>query len=468
MKKVELPDSIDFSKPYYRLNPLSFARKASAVEEEITYRPYKLHKFLMSILLKSIYDPKLKTIINTPPQHGKSYTLAWFVAWFLEMFPHKNVIWTSYDGDLAVKNGSVVRSILRNNKYSLTTMVKDSEELLTTTKRGQAIFKASDKGITGNPADLIIIDDPAKSSKFYQNPKNIKKQVRWFEEVIDTRAKGHVPIILITTRWHEMDLVGWFLEYSAYNWQHYNFQAIAEKNDILGRKEGEPLCPEIQPLDVLELKRKNNPDMFNLVYQGIPTPKDGKVWLKKYWQTWRPIDIPPRWDEKIVSVDATFDDTENAAECAIEVWAKKGQRLFLLDAVAEKMDFSETCTILESVLDRHSDFHALLIEKKANGSAIKSTFEQRYDNIVMIEPLGSKMERAEACKPFLKAGLIYLPVEHPTNQKWLPKFIGQASKFPNGQYDDMVDAASQAILYLKDLAGDKKINTIEALAGWRL
>ncbi len=43
----------------------------------------------------------------------------------------------------------------------------------------------------------------------------------------------------------------------------------------------------------------------------------------------------------------------------------------------------------------------------------------------------------------IEAGKVYLPAERP----WLPELLNELSAFPFGDYDDQVDALSQAVWF---------------------
>ncbi|MBV6552721.1 terminase family protein, partial [Acinetobacter soli] len=52
-------------------------------------------------------------------------------------------------------------------------------------------------------------------------------------------------VIVIMTRWHEDDLAGRLLKEMKLPWIEIKIPAIAEENDLLGRKPGQALAPEI-------------------------------------------------------------------------------------------------------------------------------------------------------------------------------------------------------------------------------
>src|SRR5699024_1973508 len=90
------------------------------------------------------------------------------------------------------------------------------------------------------------IDDPFKNSEA-ANSLTIRDKV-WdeWESTLSTRLHKGASVIVIMTRWHEDDIIGRLLERSPYDWERIRMPAIAEDaDDLLGRKIGEPLCPEL-------------------------------------------------------------------------------------------------------------------------------------------------------------------------------------------------------------------------------
>jgi predicted phage terminase large subunit-like protein len=87
---------------------------------------------------------------------------------------------------------------------------------------------------------------------------------------------------------------------------------------------------------------------------------------------------------------------------------------------------------------------AVLIEDKANGSAVIQMLAYEIPGLLPINPQGGKVARAHAVSPLIEAGNVYLP--HPDWQPWVRDFIEECAAFPNGAHDDQVDAMTQALL----------------------
>ena len=67
--------------------------------------------------------------------------------------------------------------------------------------------------------------------------------------------------------------------------------------------------------------------------------------------------------------------------------------------------------------------------------------------LIAVPPRGGKIARAHAVSAQIESGNIYLP--EPAGAPWVQDLIEEFAAFPNGAYDDQVDAMTQAILHLQ-------------------
>jgi predicted phage terminase large subunit-like protein len=81
------------------------------------------------------------------------------------------------------------------------------------------------------------------------------------------------------------------------------------------------------------------------------------------------------------------------------------------------------------------------VEDKANGPAVEQTLRREIPGIVLVNPQGGKISRANAVAPYFEAGNVILP-ESP----WVEDYIKELTDFPVGAFDDRVDTTSQALL----------------------
>lgn len=108
--------------------------------------------------------------------------------------------------------------------------------------------------------------------------------------------------VVVLTRWHQDDLIGWLLEQESgdapQQWQVLNLPAIAEppQQQIKfpasctiepdWRKPGEPLCPERFPLLELEqIRIRAGSYWWNALYQQRPSPAEGLLFQRDWIRT---------------------------------------------------------------------------------------------------------------------------------------------------------------------------------------
>ena len=206
---------------------------------------------------------------------------------------------------------------------------------------------------------------------------------------------------------------------------------------MLGREPGEPLWAERYGRSFIE-ERKRYPSSFNSLYQGRPTAQEGNM-VKRDW--WKKYDTLPHLPRIIISVDATFKDSDTSDYVSIQAWGKSGVNAFLLGRIKERMDFPTTLEKVKEMKDRFPKSSGIYIEDKANGSAIISMLRNKLPGIIPVNPKGSKQARVSAVSDYIRAGNVWLP----RNEPWTEEYINEWSSFPRGKHDDDVDSGSQAL-----------------------
>jgi predicted phage terminase large subunit-like protein len=90
---------------------------------------------------------------------------------------------------------------------------------------------------------------------------------------------------------------------------------------------------------------------------------------------------------------------------------------------------------------RYGRVTKVLIEDKANGPAIIADLKSKIGRTIPVNPEGGKLARANAIVGEVEAGNVYLP----DGEAWVDEFIAEVGDFPYGEFDDDVDALSQAL-----------------------
>ncbi|WP_235533082.1 phage terminase large subunit [Paenibacillus sp. Leaf72] len=435
------------------------------------------HLDVLDEALIKVSSGELKRVIITmPPRHGKSERVSKkFPAWHLGRNPVDEIILASYSVDLSRGFSRIARDTLMANKHvfevSVDPINKAAESWGIEGYRGGVTAAGVGGAITGKGAKIAIIDDPVKNAEEADSETMRDKIWDWYTSTLYTRLTPDGRIIVVMTRWHEDDLVGRLLKKEAdaiaegthrgEKWTVINFPALAEKDDYLGREEGQPLWPEFgfdkHRMDQIRMDVGSR--VFNALYQQRPSAAEGSF-LKREW--WRYYENAPPFASLLISVDAAFKDEADSDYVVIQVWGKNQANMYLVDQIRAKLNFPATIQSIRNICMKYPDAAVKLIEDKANGSAIIQTLQGQIGGIIAVNPEGGKVSRVNAVSAYIESGNVYLP-----RKAWVNDFVEEAASFPNGKHDDQVDAMSQALHRFIYFGGNLKLgedcdNSLEA------
>ena len=398
-------------------------------------------------------------VIETPPQHGKSMTVTESLpAWWLGGNPEKRVILAGYNDELAERFLRRNREKLQRSGQTLFGVDIDSVNRASALElaghRGGIICRGIRAGITGNPADLILLDDPVKSREEADSPTWRDKIWEEWQNSLKSRLAASAKVIVIMTPWHEDDLAGRILR-TEKNVTLLRLPVSAEENDPLGRAPGAPLCPELGKdarwLRDFRESYLSDPGggarAWQALYQCAPRREEGNLVLRRWWRFYDPAEIR-FFPTQIISVAAAFKGTDKSDFVAITVWGKRGNDYYLRHCVNRRMGFAETLRAIRAAAAQFPEARRVLIEDKANGPAILEVLRAELF-CLPVDPRGGKIARVNAVSPAIETGHVFLPEHMPG----LEAFLDQWTAFPNAAHDDMVDSASQALSWLLTAPG---------------
>ena len=428
-----------------------------------------LHRFLtgyvQNFVERETDKPYEILVISMPPQHGKSLSVTETLpSWYLGRHPENHVIEISYNEDFAIKFGRSNRRKIEEFGDEIFGLVltRDNNRAVEfeTTKHGGMISRGITTGVTGQPANLMIIDDPIKN-RTEAVSKSRREQIynEWLMS-FKTRLAPHSKVILIMTRWHEDDLAGRLLQEEE-NIKLLNLPCECEDEnepfcwiDADGRKQhrkiGDALCPEIGKGNKwLEEYKKGLVSLegsmtWNALFQGRPTAMEGNIIGRDWWSYYGEgceIKELPEIHTWVMSVDAAFKDEDQSDFVAIQVWGKTNANIYLIDAVKKHLSFPDTILEIRRLRAMYPDCKTTLVEDRANGSAIIRMLRYEMHGVIAVQPIGSKMARVQAILGAIESGNVYLP----KHKRFTGDFVDECSSFPNAAHDDQVDAMSQAL-----------------------
>ncbi len=414
-------------------------------------------------------------MIFMPPRHSKSMTVTeTFPSYFIGKDPERRVIVVSYSGGLARRFGRANKQKLEEFGPEIFNirMARDQAsgtDWGVTGHRGGMQSTGLGGSITGEGADLLLIDDPIKNRKEANSITYRESLWSEWQNTLLTRLQPGGVVILVITRWHEDDLAGRLLEEEGNQWEVLKLPCEAEEKDPLNREVGEPLWPEFGfDKEWMEKRKKSvGSRTWTALYQQRPSAEEGEIIKRHWWKFWcypgqekklKPVTynvgegdvvqiyaepLPPKFDYTAQSWDMSFKEVDSSSYVVGQVWSRHGANSYLRDQRRDRLDFPATVKAVLALTKKWPEAKAKWVEDKANGPAVISTLRKRIGGMLPIQPQGNKEERVHAVTPELESGNVYLP--HPAVEPWVNDFIEECAAFPNGTSDDQVDAMSQAL-----------------------
>ena len=260
---------------------IAFARYTLPTYEEAP------HHTMIARKLEAVERGDIKRLmIFMPPRHGKSELASRrFPAWYLGRNPKAEIIAASYNSDLAMDYGREVRGIVNEAEYralfpDVSLRVDSKAADRWHTNHGGA-YRASGVGtaMTGRGADLLLIDDPVKDREEADSELRRNRVWDWYRSTAYTRLSPQGRVVVIQTRWHELDLAGMLLDHpDGDKWDVLSLPAIYR---------GEALWPERFPMERLEqIKATVGPREWSALYMQSPQPDEGTFFQRDWFGYW--------------------------------------------------------------------------------------------------------------------------------------------------------------------------------------
>lgn len=431
--------------------------------------------------LEAVFNGTIRQlVINVPPGTSKSLIVSVFwPAWVWTKDPSKKWIFGSY-ADLIVRRDALrMRMLVDSDWYRerwgrLRPDDPDTpwtQNLFVNRKGGLRLSVSTGGQITGFHADIQVVDDPLKpfdvAGAATADAAALKAVLEWWNVTMSTRLTDAEKSarVIVMQRLHEADLAGEMIKTGRYEHLRLPMRYEADnpcKTSVGGdwrTEEGELLAPRrFNEAAVQRLEEALGPAGAAAQLQQRPSPAGGGV-FKEPWFIFRWRQVPVG-AALLQSWDARFKDDGTSGDFVVgQVWGAVGAEFFLLDQIRGRFSFNQTLQAMRAMSRRWPAARLKLVENKANGPAIADTLKKEIPGIVLVEPEGGKIARANAVAPLWEAGNVFIPAE----AEWVPGFIEEHTSFPFGRFDDQVDAASQALLRLSLSSRERYVAAMEAL-----
>lgn len=468
----------------YRNSLTEFVRRSVGIIAPNAKYKHNWHIDHICKKLESAFKGEIKRlIINVPPRSLKSVmcTVA-APAWFLGKNPAIQIMAASYSQRLSFKHSQDTRYLMQSQFYAgvfpETKLAKDQNEKakFATYNRGQRMAVSVGSTVTGEGADIIIVDDILNPGQAASDVER-ENANEWFRQTLSSRLNDPETgvIIVVMQRLHEDDLTGMLLAQGG--WEHINLPAVNDNDRTLNLgggktkhwKLGELLHPERLSEAVLEQKRK---EMGAFSYAGQylqrPVPEGGGIIKSKHWQCWEGKE-PPKTTDIIQVYDTAYTEKTQNDYCARTTWgiftSDNGEdNIILLEMMNERLEFPELRSLAKEsykrFTKRNGDVPLVLIEEKSAGMPLIQEMRlagMRVKGIKRNAHSGDKVSRAHNVTHIFESGRVWVPcngIEVDGKTVFSPKpyaqeVIDSCAAFPFGTHDDLVDTVVDAIAFLR-------------------
>lgn len=326
-----------------------------------------------------------RVLLMLPPQTGKSTLAAvWTPFWWLARNPSANIIIGSYGQSLAMKRGRAIRKLVDRHGWKWGMETEWGARSVTDwgLESGGGIKSVGvGSGVTGSPADLLILDDPHKG-RAEADSRRLRDSVwDWWSGDFLTRLSPGGSIIAMLTPWHEDDWAHRVLEQDGEesqggDWRVLRIPAFADRDDDpLGRRPGDPLPHPLLPEHDIEAatehwntrRRQSSVRDWGALYQLNPQPTEGALVERSLLRERRYIPPPSPPTKTVVAIDPSGDGRDTAGIVGGNL-AEDGRAYITHDRtlVADAETWARQAALLAAEID--SDFWVI----ETNGAFGKS------------------------------------------------------------------------------------------------
>ena len=449
-------------------NLLSFTRYTLP-----SFIPAPFHIAYYEVLTRFAMGKIKKLMITMPPQHGKSEgATRRLPAFVLGQDPDKRIAIVSYNATKARKFNRELQRIMDDDRYYELfpqTLLAGQTSYQEQGKRSrnyarnadeceivgyQGSFKTIGVGgsLTGEPVDMLIMDDLYKDAASAWSPVIRQNVADWYDTVASTRLHNDSQQLMVFTRWHMEDLAGRLLEQEGeyhpidnpQGWTLISFPAIQNKppNELDPRAEGEPLWPERHSLTKLLEIKERTPTVFESMYQQNPQPSQGLMYEEFTCYT----ELPYR-SQSVAYIDAA----DSGADYLCALFYKEAEEgNYIIDVLYTKEPMEVTETTLTYMLQQHQ-VERCHIESNNGGGLFVSNLQQRaYD-------MGNRLTRFypfhqgqnKAARIFAASASVQKLVKMPLDwKKRFPKFARDLTGYlrvGTNAHDDAPDALTGSV-----------------------
>ena len=417
------------------------------------------HKAICDALMRVYEGQCMRLIINIAPRYSKTElaVINW-ISWTMGHVPDAEYIHTSYSGRLAANNSWQTRDLVQHEEYQQVFVNEDGTPKLTLktdsqakdewrTTAGGCVYAVGAGGtITGYGAGknrpgfggAIVIDDPHKAD---EARSEVVRQgvIDWFQITLESRTNDpkRTPIILIMQRLHENDLAGWLIGGgNGEKWEVLTLPTLIDE----GTDHESALWPDKHSLEDLRRMKKAKPYTFSGQYQQSPCAPEGNIFRPDGIETLAAV---PAGTTSVRSWDLGATDGGGDYTVGFRMGKMPDGRYLITDIIRDQWSPEDVERVLLATASGDGRGVKIripqdpgqagksqakrLVRKLAGYTAVSRPVSK--DKVTKAEPFAAQVNVGNVC--MLKAA-------------WNDQMREEMRVFPNGLYDDIIDAGADA------------------------
>ena len=306
--------------------------------------------------------------------------------------------------------------------------------------------------MTGRGGNLLIMDDLQKPEDALSDVRRAASNARYSDTVMSgLNNKETDAMVLVMQRLHANDMAGYAMDLE--DWEVLSFPAIAVEDQAIPFQS--PYGPAVYRRSVGELldaKRESRATLdtlraamgeanFEAQYQQNPQPPSG-LWVKRDWIQFHPLSEYPTEFEAIYQSWDTATKAEQTSDfSACITVGLAGEHFWVLDVFRERLLFPDLERAVLRLAAKFKVVRVLIEDTQSGSSLIQDLRHKGVGNIVAVKADSDKVMRLRSQTPKFEGGFVHMSLETPGCDELVRELTG----FPNGKYDDQVDAIVHAL-----------------------
>jgi phage terminase large subunit-like protein len=386
-----------------------------------------------------------KALVELPRDHGKSTQVCARLAWELGRDPSLRVKIVCASEAIAGERGRFLREAIHKNSrvrlvFPNLAPQKPWTDMRFSVARPANVIGPSvtaigiDGASTGTRADLLVCDDIVDVSAVTSRAERDRVKT-CFNENLMNLLEPTGRFWGLCTPWHPDDANAQLKKTGG-----FALFRRAVDDDLT------PVWPERWSREALATRRTEiGPVAFARGYRLVSLAADESIIQADWIKYWRDDSIP---DQIVLAIDPALTTHARADRSAFVVLGKTDHTIRCLDAVACRVNTPDMIDMI-GALDAHWNPTTIVFE--SNGA-----FQGIFEMMVRQSPFGaklramtahqSKQSRVQVLGCAVRNGLFLLKSDGVTGGQ--RELLDEMIAFPNGERDDLVDAAAMGTAFL--------------------